>query len=188
MFVHTKSRMKILVAEDEPAIRLQYHIVLQERGHEVMSTENGLVCIEAYRMALKVMRSRSNSGQPPYDLVILDYRMPKLDGLGAAREILKLCPDQRIIFASAYVAETLREAAKDLHQIVEMIQKPFGLDHLVEVVEDSEVYRQLATLNVGVKELKDHNLSMSELVDLLAGVKKLQNMVAPTKKGKPASA
>lgn len=174
-------RMKILIAEDESVIRLQYHIVLQERGHEVISTENGRACIEAYKMALNVRRSETQSGQPPFDLVLLDYRMPELDGLGAAKKILKLCPGQRIIFASAYVVETLKEAAKDLHQIVEMIQKPFGLDQLVEAVEDFEVYRQLASLNVGVKELKDHNLSLSELVDLLAGVKKLQKMVAPAK-------
>lgn len=173
--------MKILIAEDESAIRLQYHIVLQERGHEVISTENGRACVEAYKMALSVRRSESESTQPPFDLVILDYRMPELDGLGAAKKIFKMCPDQRVIFASAYVAETLRQATKGLHQIVEMIQKPFGLDQLVEAVEDLEVYRQLASLNVGIKQLKEHNLSLSELVDLLAGVKKLQKMVAPAR-------
>lgn len=169
--------MKILIAEDESVIRLQYHIVLQERGHDVMSTENGQTCIEAYEIAYNVKKSKSQSGLPPFDLVMLDYRMPVLDGLGAARKILDLCPSQRIVFASAYVAETLREATKNLHQVVEMIQKPFGLDRLVEVVEDLEVYRQLASLNVGVKELKEHDLSLSELVDLLAGVKKLRQMV-----------
>jgi CheY-like chemotaxis protein len=103
--------------------------------------------------------------------------MPELDGLGAAREILSLCPGQRIVFASAYVAETLREAARDLHQIVELLQKPFGLDYLVEVVEDTDVYQQLASVNVKVRELQNHNLSLSELVGLLAGVRKLQAMI-----------
>src|ERR1044071_1142514 len=132
--------MKILIAEDESVIRLQYHIVLQERGHEVISTENGQACFEAYQMAYSVQQSRSQSRLPPYDLVLLDYRMPVMDGLVAAKKILELCQDQRIIFASAYVAETLREATKDLHQIVEMLQKPFSLDELVDAVEDFEVY------------------------------------------------
>ena len=164
--------MRILIAEDEPAILMQYKVILEERGHVIASTKDGQECVEAYRTKL-------NSGKPgkPFDLVILDYRMPRLDGLGAAREILNLCPEQRIIFASAYVAETLRESAKDLHQIVELLQKPFGLDYLVEIVEDTEVYSQLEALNVRVRELRNHNLTLSQLVDLLAGVRKLQATV-----------
>jgi CheY-like chemotaxis protein len=106
--------------------------------------------------------------------------MPVLDGLGASKQILKLYPDQRIIFASAYVGATLRESAKDLHQIVELLQKPFGLDYLVEIVEDTEVYQQLESLNVKVRELRDHNLTLSQLVDLLAGVRKLHATVLST--------
>jgi CheY-like chemotaxis protein len=164
--------LKILVAEDEDVIRTQYQIALKERGHEVIATVDGMECIQTFSGARATMGSST-----PFDLVILDYRMPRLDGLEAAREILKLCPEQRIIFASAYVAETLRESARDLHQIVELLQKPFGLDYLVEIVEDTDVYRQLALLNVKVRELKNHNLSLSQLVDLLAGVRKLQAMV-----------
>lgn len=151
---------------------MQYKVILEERGHIIAPTRDGQECVEAYRAEL-------NSGKygKPFDLVILDYRMPRLDGLGAAREILNLCPDQRIIFASAYVAETLRESAKDLHQIVELLQKPFGLDYLVEIVEDTEVYSQLEALNVRVRELRNHNLTLSQLVDLLAGVRKLQATV-----------
>ena len=164
--------MRILIAEDEPAILMQYKAILEERGHIIASTKDGRECVEAYRAELN-----SGKSSRPFDLVILDYRMPNLDGLGAAKEILNLCPEQRIIFASAYVAETLRESAKDLHQIVELLQKPFGLDYLVEIVEDTEVYMQLESLNVRVRELRNHNLTLSQLVDLLAGVRKLQATV-----------
>ena len=153
---------------------MQYEAVLEARGHRVTATSDGQQCVEVYSEAMKSNYAR------PFDLVILDYRMPRLDGLGAAREILNLCSEQRIIFASAYVAETLRESARDLHQIVELLQKPFGLDYLVEIVEDTEVYRQLASLNVKVQELKNHNLTLSQLVDLLAGVRKLQATVLST--------
>src|SRR5574338_224786 len=149
-------RLKILVAEDEQSIRVQYRIILEARGHSVTATADGEECITAYRRALE-------PPGVPFDAVILDYRMPRLDGLGAARQILELCGDQRIIFASAYVAETLRQAARELHRIVELLQKPFGLDYLVEVVEDTEVYGRLASLNVKVRQLHDHNLSLSQL-------------------------
>ena len=167
--------MRILVAEDEKGIRTQYQAILQARGHKVVSTADGRECVETYRKELDL-----NKSSRPFDVVILDYRMPILDGMGAAKEILNLCPEQRIIFASAYVAETLRESARDLHQIVELLQKPFGLDYLVEIVEDTEVYMQLESLNVKVKELRDHNLTLSQLVGLLAGVRKLQSTVLST--------
>jgi len=155
---------------------MQYQAILKERGHQVVATADGQACVEAYAAALN-----SEKSSMPFDLVILDYRMPKLDGLGAAKEILKLSKEQRIVFASAYVAETLRESAKDLHQIVELLQKPFGLDYLVEIVEDTEVYQQLASLNVKVRELRNHNLTLSQLVDLLTGVRKLQATVLSTR-------
>lgn len=180
----THPTVKILIAEDETAISLQYRIILEERGHDTVVTENGVDCLKVYRDALRESENSSKFQavrtlplKAPFDLVILDFRMPMKDGLETAKEILELCPGQRIIFASAFVAETLREAAKSLHQIVELLQKPFGLDYLVEIVEDIGVYRQLAALNVKVKELKNHNLTLSELVGLLEGVKKLQSVI-----------
>lgn len=179
--------MKILVAEDEPTISRQYKLALQEKGHHVIVTGDGEECLRVYKNATEddavSTKGASNAeglskDRTPFDVVILDYRMPKKDGLQTAKEILQLQPGQRIIFASAYVVDTLREAAKELHQIVELLQKPFGLDYLVEIVEDTEVYMQLEKLNVRVKELKNHNLTLSQLVDLLSGVKKLQATVA----------
>ena len=69
--------MKILVAEDEPSIRLQYKLVLEDRGHKVLATPDGRACVERYSAEM-------GSGCRPFDLVILDYRMPVLDGLGIA--------------------------------------------------------------------------------------------------------
>ena len=167
---------------------MQYRLVLEERGHKVVTTPDGRQCVDSYKNAIELQdgdndainnnnTDNGNCCHPLFDVVILDYRMPVLDGMGAAREILGLCPAQRIIFASAYVAETLRVSTKELHQIVELLQKPFSLDYLVEIVENTEVYQQLATLNVRVRELHNHNMSLSQLVDLLAGVRKLQSML-----------
>ncbi|MGI0035128.1 MAG: hypothetical protein ACRD98_04590, partial [Nitrososphaera sp.] len=69
------------------------------------------------------------------------------------------------------VREALREATKGLHQIVELLQKPFDLSYLVEVVEDTDVYNKLVKLNDKVKQLRDHDLTHSELVKLSKSVK-----------------
>jgi CheY-like chemotaxis protein len=55
-----------------------------------------------------------DTSSSPFDVVILDHKIPKKDGLQAAKEILDINPEQRIIFASAYVKETLTESVKQL--------------------------------------------------------------------------
>lgn len=96
--------MKILVAEDEPDIAMQYRVELKSRGYEVTVKSDGQSCLDAYYTALR----KSKSEKVPFEAVILDYMMPGKDGLQVADEILSLKPRQRIIFASAYVIETLR--------------------------------------------------------------------------------
>jgi CheY-like chemotaxis protein len=170
--------MKVLIAEDESSISMQYFLVLCERGHEVKITEDGEQCLSEYRSALGLSRE-DNQGElkPPFDLVVLDYRMPKMDGLDAAKHILELCPTQRVMFASAYTAQTLMEAVKSLHKVVELLQKPFDLEYFVDAVEDKSLYQQLERLNVRVRALKDYNVTHSQLLALLTGVQKLHEMV-----------
>ena len=160
-------RAKILVAEDEPAIASQYRVALKSRGHDVTVKTDGQSCMDAYHAALKVRDA------VPFDAVILDYRMHNRNGLEVAKEMLDLRPRQRIIFASAYVVETLTESVKQLGQVVELLQKPFDVDVLADMVEDRGVYEELEKINVKVKELKSLDANHRQLVDLLVGLKKL---------------
>jgi CheY-like chemotaxis protein len=113
----------------------------------------------------------------PYDVVVLDYRMPKKDGLQVAKEILESNPSQRIIFASAYVKETLKESVKELRQVVELMQKPFLPEALVDVVEDTEAYPELKKLFANVRNMTEsdfENPSPDQIRDILEGLKKIQ--------------
>jgi len=179
--------MRILIAEDEENILRQYRIVLEARGHEVVATRNGQQCIEEYvKHVEKNENEHGRSGVPPFDAVILDYRMPKMDGMDVAKHILKVRSKQRIIFASAFVKETLIESIIELDQIVELLQKPFEIDVLVETVEDKTIFQQLEKLNVDIVHLKDWNPTHAQVRDLLDGLLKLrkpgfhfQTIVAP---------
>jgi two-component system cell cycle response regulator CpdR len=176
-------KLKILIAEDESYISMQYYIVLNERGHKVILTDNGEDCLSQYLSALKTLGDTDPGGTPPlssappFDLVILDYRMPKKDGLATARDIFQLCPSQRLMFASAYTAQTMMEAVKNLHRVVELLQKPFDLEYFVDAVEDKALYAQLERLNLRLKATADRNITHSQLVGLLSGVEKLQKLV-----------
>lgn len=169
--------MKILIAEDESDIALTYKIAFEDRKHDVIMTSNGEECVKQYHKALdsfKKSQITESFRKTPFDAVILDYKMPKKDGMQAAKEILIVSPKQRIIFASAYVLDTLNNAVKELDRVVEMVQKPFDIDDLVALVEDEEIWKGLESFNANVKVLKKMGFSHDALVDLLQGLKKLQ--------------
>jgi DNA-binding NtrC family response regulator len=111
-----------------------------------------------------------------FDVLILDYRMPKKDGLQTAKEILDINPEQRIIFASAYVQETLEESVKELKRVVELMQKPFSMSALVDTVENKEAYEGLKTLMIAAKNIKDPDSppSNDQIKDLFEGLRKVQ--------------
>jgi len=80
---------KILVADDEMSIRLLYSEELKEEGYEVYMASNG-------REALEVVE------KIPLDLVILDIKMPEMDGIEALRQIKEKRPDLPVVLSTAY--------------------------------------------------------------------------------------
>jgi len=149
---------KILVAEDESDILESYKEILElVARHSVSTAQNGEECIEIYLKEFKKHRPKKEDDLTqisPFDVVILDYNMPKKNGLEVAKEILEVVPHQRIIFASGYVEGTVADSIKKLGKIVEVIKKPFALAELTDLIEDKEIYRELEKLNVSVRNLK----------------------------------
>lgn len=82
---------KILIVEDERSLRLLYQQELQRDGHEVLTAgtaAEGLAIVES---------------QTP-DLIVLDIRMPGMDGLEAMSRILEKRPRMPVILNSAYAS------------------------------------------------------------------------------------
>ena len=149
--------MKILIGEDESDIALLYKKALEGRNHEVTLTSNGEDCLEIYHEeSQRFLLGTYVSGHIlPFDVVILDHKMPKINGMEVAEEILAVNIHQRIIFASAYVKETLIDAIKRLKQVVELIQKPFTSICSIEFsIEDKEIYSELQKLNVNIDVIR----------------------------------
>ena len=168
--------MKILIAEDEPDLRDQYKEFLEQNNHKTIATKDGDECLSNYKTEHKKLTTSPNEPEleTPFDAVILDYQMPKKNGLDVAKEILSLAPKQRIIFASAYVENTLKDSIKNLKQIVELMQKPFPLQALVDTIEDKEIYQELEKLNVDIRNLKELEPTHAQVRDYLDALKKIQ--------------
>ncbi len=125
--------LEILVADDNEEINSAYIKILGKRGHNVLCTENGLQCFKVYKETLENLK-RNQLKHNPFDLILTDYAMPKVDGVNLVKAILKLMPTQRIIFSTAYPDDACYASFKKQVEI-ELLKKPFDLDTLIEAVE-----------------------------------------------------
>jgi CheY-like chemotaxis protein len=168
--------MEILIAEDDSDTASSYKKALEEGNHKVTITDNGEHCLKIYHEKLQDVRYKTSATEhiQPFDAVILDYKMPKINGMEVAKEILAVNSHQRIIFASAYVKETLEESIKQINQVVELMQKPFGPDALIDTVEDKEIYDELKQLNLDIDIFKVANFRHEQLKGMLEVLRKLQ--------------
>jgi DNA-binding response OmpR family regulator len=82
---------RILIVEDERSLRLLYQRELEHEGHEVLTAANAAE-------GLKIVESENP------DLVVLDIRMPGMDGLDAMSRILEKRPRLPVILNSAYAS------------------------------------------------------------------------------------
>jgi CheY-like chemotaxis protein len=151
--------MKILIAEDEEDIALIYKKALESRNHQVRITSDGEECLRTYHDIFQErISSKTNMiiqyFRLPFDVVVLDYKMPQINGMEVAKEILAVNPHQRIIFASAYVRETLQNSIKQLKQVVELMQKPFTIKKLVDIIKAvNPTHEQITDLLERLREI-----------------------------------
>jgi CheY-like chemotaxis protein len=176
----TSKPLNILIAEDESDIAVLYKTVLEKRNHKTTITTNGEDCLKEYHEVCQRYRlERERQFRPqcghshlssdlPFDVVILDCKMPHINGIEVAKEILAVNPHQRIIFASAYIKDTVIDSIKDFSQVVtESVQKPFEIKRLIDLVEDKMIYQELRKMNVDVDIIKALNPTHEQLSDLV---------------------
>ena len=116
-----EQRKRVLVVEDEAAIRMVVADALGDEGYEVLTATNGAEALEVVR-----------ASEP--HAVVLDLMMPVLDGWGfleACRQE-RLCAETRVLVVSAY--RKLAEAAPEELHAHDFLAKPFELDTLLGAV------------------------------------------------------
>ncbi|HJX84753.1 MAG TPA: response regulator transcription factor [Candidatus Angelobacter sp.] len=93
--------IRILVVDDNPLVRRNMRSVLEQH-------DNWQVCGEASNGQEAVERFR----QSRPDVIVLDFQMPQMNGLDAARIITHLSPGMPILMVTLYLSQQLREAAR----------------------------------------------------------------------------
>lgn len=147
--IQTK-QMRLLIADDEPHLLELYQDWLKLDNRHVITAENGQKCLEIYQK--EYTHSKLNHLQNYFDVVILDHNMPILNGLQTAIEILKINPDQRIIFASGYIEKTLSDSLTNINKAIEVIKKPFSIDSLDDMINNKILLNKFKEINSNQKE------------------------------------
>jgi PAS domain S-box-containing protein len=83
---------RILLAEDDPAVREVWTSLLRRHGYEVVAVADGEAAVERFQ------------ADPAMDLVLMDVTMPHLGGADAEAELRRIDPAVRVLFASGYPA------------------------------------------------------------------------------------
>jgi len=185
----TSKPLNILIAEDESDIAILYKTVLEKRKHKTTITTNGEDCLKAYHEVCQRNRLDTEqrlhphcgnaylSRELPFDVVILDCKMPHINGIEVAKEILAVNPHQRIIFASAYIKDTVIDSIKNFRQVkTESVQKPFEVRRLIDLVEDKMIYQELKKLNVDIDLIKALNPTHEQLSDLIQRLQDVRHL------------
>ena len=113
-------RLRILVVDDQSSVRELLTAVLEEDGHEIETAPDGESAIEKLK-----------SGY--HDLVIMDIRMPGIDGVQALERMVELAPQTGVVMMTAYASvetavKTLKLGAFDY------ITKPIDIDEVRKVI------------------------------------------------------
>ncbi|MFZ0183270.1 MAG: response regulator [Nitrosotalea sp.] len=143
--------LRILVAEDNRELTDAYKMALEERGHAVTITRDGIECMQTYKEFEKRENAEKKSGTSYFDAVILDHFMPGMDGIDTAIEIQRINPKQRIIFITGGGKQVLRKL-REVEENVEFMTKPLTLQALIRQIESWPVHLWRQRVKEGFKE------------------------------------
>ena len=150
------SHARILIADDESLIRLDLREMLSELGYDVIGEAgDGRAALDLARKLLP-------------DLVVMDIKMPGLDGIAAAEQLTRerICP---VVLLTAYSDQELVERAREAG-VVGYVVKPFRPTELMPVIELSLArFEEFRSLEREIGDLKE-TIETRKVVERAKGV------------------
>ena len=160
-------KLNMLVVEDGQSQREMLHDFLEQEGHAIEEAENGEAAIEKVK-----------SGH--FDFILLDYKMPGMDGMEVLRKVKGINPEIDIVMMTAYgtietAVDTMKAGA------VDYITKPVDLDELLILIDriserktlirENEILREkLWKKGITTDQIIYRNPKMEELINMVARV------------------
>jgi two-component system cell cycle response regulator CpdR len=123
--------IRILLAEDEAAMRTYLARALEHAGYDVVAVDRGTAALPYLE-------------REHFDLLLSDIVMPEMDGIELAQRCAEVSPDTKVIFITGFAAVTLK-ASREAPQ-AKVLSKPFHLRDLVAEVQ--RVFGQQSQISV----------------------------------------
>jgi DNA-binding NtrC family response regulator len=160
---------KILIIDDERIALRNLEHVMQKEGYEVTATQSG-------PNALKLLEDQ------PFDVVLTDLRMEKVDGMQILKKSRELYPDTEVIMITGYA--TLDSAVDSMkHGAFYYIAKPFKLEEVRKVVKEAVHKVRLKTENRQLREQLESYQGKVKIITQDPNMQKLletARQIAPT--------
>jgi len=164
-------KARILVVDDEPAMREALYDWLKEDGYDVGLAEGGK---EAVAMA----------GEKSWDVILLDLKMPGMDGLETLRRLKAedVDTDAEILMMTAYATvDTAVQAMKE--GAFDYLVKPFAPDEVEIQIKKIVAHRELVLENILLRQKLEERSEYDEIIGKSDSMQKVFNLisqVAPT--------
>jgi len=113
--------MSILIADDNASLLRTLSLIMSHKGFDVTTAIDGIEAVERAK-------------ESPFDVILMDIRMPGMDGVQAYKRIKHIQPDAVVMMMTAYALDDLiQDAFKEGAQ--EVLYKPFGIDNLIALIK-----------------------------------------------------
>jgi DNA-binding NtrC family response regulator len=122
-----KPASRVLVVDDEALIRWSLAEMLSERGYVVTEADNARMALAAIQQA-----------QEPFDVVLLDYRLPDSADLRLLEIVRRIAPTSQVIMITAHNSPELAQGAVALGAF-RVINKPFEVESLAALVNQARI-------------------------------------------------
>ena len=161
---------KILIVDDEKdMLALLQRIISEETDHELATATNPFKALERFK-------------NHPFDLVITDLKMPKMDGIRLLEEVKKLRPKASVVILTAYA--TIETAVEAIQKgAYDYITKPFRRERILLTIDKVMKWKAMVSENLALRQALAEKSGFSPLIGSTPVMKEMFErikQVAPT--------